>query len=168
MYMEGFMAFIWDESFMTGFTDIDDQHYHLVGLINAFGDFVTSEEKSEEVIKIVFNELYEYTSYHFKEEETLMELEGIDPYFLELHIKIHKEFLSKVKEMHEKVSIDEPTTLQHLYEFLVHWLTHHILGIDKNTTAQITAIKNGCDAEDAFLLVRKEVNKNLKHYQLAI
>ncbi|WP_435237463.1 bacteriohemerythrin [Psychromonas sp. PT13] len=162
------MAFIWDESFVTGYVDIDDQHYHLINLINAFGDFVKSGEHSEAVIKIVFDELYEYTSYHFKEEETVMELQGIAPYFLELHINIHKEFLSKVKQMHENVSIDEPATLQNLYDFLVHWLTNHILGIDKNTTAQINAIKNGCDAEDAFLVVRKEINKHLKHSQLSI
>lgn len=162
------MAFIWDESFVTGYADIDDQHYHLVSLIDAFGDFVKRGEHSKSVMKIVFDELYEYTSYHFREEEIAMELEGIAPYFLELHVKIHKEFLLEVKNMHDKVSTNEPNALQDLYEFLVHWLTYHILGIDKNTTAQITAIKNGCDAEDAFLVVRKEVNENLKHYQLSI
>ena len=160
--------FPWTDKFLTGQKEVDEQHFYLVGLINKFIELITENKVSLHEVHEVYKALESYSIYHFKEEETLMELEGIDPSFLELHIKIHKEFLSKVKEMHEKVSIDESRTLQNLYEFLVHWLTHHILGIDKNTTAQITAIKNGCDAEDAFLVVRKEVNKILKHYQLAI
>jgi len=162
------MAFIWDDSFLTGYNDIDDQHYHLVGLINAFGDFVEKGESSEELVEIIFKELHDYTSYHFREEEELMESEGIAPYFLDLHFKTHQDFLLKIIEMKKNARIDEPATLQRLYEFLVHWLTNHILGLDKTTTKQITAIKNGCDVEDAYQMVHKEINENLKNYQLSI
>ena len=151
-------AFIWNNSFVTGLDDVDEQHFYLVGLINKFAEQLVQNQMSEEKIEDVFQELYDYTVYHFQEEERLMKKAGIAAQFLSVHIKVHQDFLQKIKEMHKQVSIKDPATLTHLLDFLIHWLAYHILGMDQNTARQLAAIKAGASAEDAFQVASLEID----------
>jgi hemerythrin-like metal-binding protein len=87
-------SFCWDTYFETGFSEVDQQHRHLVELINEFGKLLAQNEVRREDITHVFQELQEYSIYHFKEEETLMKKAGIDAHFLSSHIKVHQDFIS--------------------------------------------------------------------------
>ena len=151
-------AFIWDSSFVTGFDDVDAQHLYLVELINKLGKLLVRNEQSEKAIESIFQELYDYTLYHFQEEETLMKNAGIDSRFLSTHIKVHQDFLFKVTEMHEQLVVEYPATLAHLLDFLIHWLAYHILGMDQNMARQLAAIKSGCSTEQAFQVASTEVD----------
>ena len=64
--------FNWNRSFLTGIADVDDQHFYLVGLINKFGDLLVKNKLTKENLETVFQELYDYTVYHFTEEEGIM------------------------------------------------------------------------------------------------
>ena len=37
-------SFHWNKSFETGFSEVDQQHHHLVELINKFGEMLTNNE----------------------------------------------------------------------------------------------------------------------------
>ena len=151
-------SFIWDSSFLTGIDDVDDQHFYLVGLINKLGDLLVHNEVSEEKVGKIFQDLYHYTHYHFKEEELLMKNAGIHPLSLSEHIDVHKEFLSKVSAIHDEILVTNPASLKVLLDFLINWLVYHILGMDKSMAAQLKAIEDGCTAEEAFEMANSEVH----------
>ena len=151
-------AFIWDSSFATGLDNVDAQHFHMVEIINEFGKQLVMNELSEKEIEAVFQELYDYTLYHFQEEEMLMKTARIDSQFLSRHIKVHQDFLLKITTMHDQASVDDPATLRHLLDFLIHWLAYHILGMDQIMARQLAAIKEGESPEQAFQVASSEVD----------
>jgi diguanylate cyclase (GGDEF)-like protein/hemerythrin-like metal-binding protein len=151
-------SFRWDTYFVTGVKEVDEQHLYLVGLINQFGHLLAKNKLSLEDIESVYQELQDYTVYHFQEEEKIMETAGIDPRFYGQHIKVHADFLLKITEMHSEISVENPAGSIHLLEFLTHWLVYHILGMDQNMARQLTAIQNGSSAAQAFEAESTEVD----------
>lgn len=151
-------SFLWDASFATGLTDVDQQHFHLVALINKFAKLLAHNELSFSDLKSVYQELDEYTHYHFQEEENLMKKVGIDPVFYSQHIAAHAFFLQKITATHGEISAENPEAALNLLDFLAHWLIYHILGTDKNMARQIAAIESGSSAKDAFQAENIQVN----------
>lgn len=151
-------SFCWDTYFETGFAKVDQQHRHLVGLINEFGKLLAQNELRREDISHVFQELQEYSIYHFNEEETLMAKARIDARFLSEHIKVHQDFLLTVTEMHDQLAVGNSSTAKRLLNFLNNWLVNHILSMDQNMARQLTAIKNGSSAAQAFEAERTEID----------
>lgn len=151
-------SFCWDTYFETGFADVDQQHQHLVGLINEFGKLLAKNELRTEDITDVFQALQAYSIYHFNEEEALMEKAGIDACFLSLHIKVHRDFLLTVTEMYDLLTLGNASTSKRLLNFLNNWLVNHILGMDQNMARQLTAIKNGSTAAQALEAERIEID----------
>lgn len=151
-------SFRWDTYFATGIAEVDKQHFYLVALINKFARLLTENELHFDDIEPVFQELTEYTVYHFQEEEKIMADAHIDARSYTQHIIAHTDFLSKVTEMHAGISAENITAAKHLLDFLTHWLVYHILGMDQNMAKQIEAIKKGSTAEQAYLSEHKEVD----------
>ena len=149
-------SFRWDKNFETGLLEVDQQHYYLVDLINQLGDQLAANNLDEENIERLFKELFEYSVYHFQEEEELMSEVGIDQRHLEFHVEEHHHFLQEVKMLHSNISSMNPDEVKHLLDFLIHWLAYHILGCDQNMSRQILAIQAGASAEDAY---KKEEHK---------
>ena len=59
-------AFVWDQNFVTGVEDIDDQHHALVDLFNELSQtFCSTDRNREEVLAGTFARLVAYTEYHF-------------------------------------------------------------------------------------------------------
>jgi len=151
-------SFRWDTYFATGIAEVDKQHFYLVGLINKFARLLTENELHFDDIERVFQELTEYTVYHFQAEEKMMEDAHIDSRAYAGHIKAHTDFLSKVTEMHAGISAENITAAKHLLDFLTHWLVYHILGMDQNMAKQLDSIKKGSTAEQAYLSEHREVD----------
>ncbi len=144
-------SFHWDNHFITGLNEVDEQHHHLVDIINKFGDLVTQNKVNADDIEMIFKELVEYTQYHFDEEEALMAKLCIDQRHKNKHIEIHKKFVVDVVSMHSEISSGHAsTTPKDLLDFLVNWLAFHILVTDKNMANQINAIQAGVGATEAY------------------
>lgn len=143
-------SFQWDDTFITGQKEVDEQHFYLVKLINQFGKLITENKVSFTQVNAVYEQLESYAIYHFQQEEKLMRDAGIDADFLALHINVHQGFLDKVVMMHEQFSESNLSASKHLLDFLTHWLVFHILGMDKNMGRQIDKIKSGMPAQQAF------------------
>ncbi|WP_415226918.1 GGDEF domain-containing protein [Psychromonas sp.] len=151
-------SFRWDTYFVTGIENVDKQHFYLVGLINKFADLLAQNELQFDDIESVFQELKEYTVYHFRAEEKMMEDVGIDPRFYNQHITAHLDFLFEVTYMHDQMSAKNITLARQLLDFLIHWLVYHILGMDQNMARQVEAIKKGCTADQAYQAERTEID----------
>lgn len=144
-------SFQWNEGFLTGIVDVDDQHHHLVDVINKFGDLISQGKGvSGDAVDMVFKELTDYTHLHFTEEEAFMEASGLDPRHLAPHKEAHRQFISDVVKLHESVSIESQESCEKMMKFLTHWLAYHILGTDKAMSRQINSIKKGLTPAQAF------------------
>lgn len=143
-------SFHWDENFVTGLSDVDQQHQHLVGIINQFGYLLSENKVAFNDIEEVFRKLADYARYHFQEEEALMVEVGIDRRHLSQHVEGHRSFLNEIRAMHSGVSPDDVDPARSLLDFLTHWLAYHILGSDQNMARQIAAIRSGIDSARAY------------------
>ena len=143
-------TFIWTQDFETGLSVVDEQHHHLVDLINDFSDSLMNGTGSEQQTLTLFEELKDYTYYHFIEEEALMDSSGIDPESRAYHQQMHVDFISKLALMERHFDLASVEDCRVVLEFLCQWLGHHILGEDQSMARQITAILQGSTPEEAL------------------
>jgi diguanylate cyclase (GGDEF)-like protein/hemerythrin-like metal-binding protein len=144
-------SFHWDNRFVTGLPSVDEQHHHLVDVINRFGELVTLREAANGAeFEQIFNELTAYAAYHFRDEEQLMRKAGLDPRHMAAHVDEHVKFVEEVGRMHADVARDNFDSAQALLKFLTYWLAYHILGSDQVMARQIADIGRGMTAAAAF------------------
>lgn len=145
--------FKWDNDFMTGHEDIDEQHTKLVDIINTLLQVSLDNKALDmEVIADLRQELEEYVVYHFQAEEVLMRESKVDSNFYEEHIRLHKAFVEKVKASFEdETSYNTAGKLGNVAEFLIRWLAYHVLNTDKSLARQLKAINEfGTSPEEAY------------------
>ena len=66
-------TFVWDQNFVTGLPEVDEQHHALVDLFNELSrSLFLSDASREVVLNDTFDRLVAYTQYHFRDEEALM------------------------------------------------------------------------------------------------
>lgn len=143
-------SFQWDSCYETGIDEVDEQHQFLVDIINRYGVLVAENTISMEDIRTILFELYQYSEFHFREEEALMRKSGIYSAHLDKHIKIHRAFMTEIISMQSFVSEENKRASELLLNFLIHWLAYHILGIDKNMSRQLAKIERGIDPRVAY------------------
>ncbi|MBS1198811.1 MAG: hypothetical protein H6R18_2596 [Proteobacteria bacterium] len=145
-------SFHWDQSFVTGLPEVDKQHHRLVELINRFGDLVTAGKSLNlEDLETVLEELKNYTVYHFREEESLMNRIGVDTRHVSRHLDIHCHFLQEITRLRSGITPENQESAASLLDYLSKWLAYHILGTDQNLARQIAAIEAGKTPADAYL-----------------
>ena len=145
-------AFRWTPNFVTGLSEVDDQHRGLVNVINRFGELVMRQQTAAaDELEAVFGELTRYAQYHFFEEESLMLGKHLDMRHITLHQQAHRSFLDEVTLLHGGISASNRDAAKSLLQFLTHWLAYHILGCDQFMAKQIASIGAGRSAEDAYL-----------------
>lgn len=115
----------WNTSLLVEIEIIDEQHRRLVYFINHLYSSI-KEGKGKEAVEFILEQLVDYTKYHFKEEEKLMEMTLYPD--LESHRAQHLFFVEKVIQFQKRyphfMSIE-------LFQFLKDWLITHIMQVDK-------------------------------------
>jgi len=123
------MAFIvWDELYATGIASIDEQHKHLVSLLNRMFEALM-QQKGKEELSYVIGEMQKYAEYHFSTEETLMEKAGFSG--LEEHRVFHDAFSAKVEDFKAKYDLKDEALTAEVTIFLTNWLNEHLSIIDQ-------------------------------------
>jgi len=149
--------FPWDESFSTNIPHIDERHKKLVHIINTLcGLLAVESEKSE--IEAAFQELFEYTIYHFNTEEALWRkyFESDEEYVKhKLEHKSLKEQVRNLKFEQEFKSYHE--VVAEVLRFLVNWLTSHILGSDMRLAKIVLKMDAGIPLKEAKISSRTEM-----------
>lgn len=143
-------AFIWDQRFDTGIVSVDEQHKHIVDVVNQLGQMLESgDDPDGEALKTLFHDLAQYAHRHFSDEERLMVLHGVDQRHLQAHAMHHRQFVDQVVSLwNSRSSLKKPA--ETLHGFLASWLTVHILGEDQVMARQIAAVQAGQPAAEAF------------------
>ncbi|MEI8390448.1 MAG: hemerythrin family protein [bacterium] len=120
------MLIKFDDSLLTGITDIDIQHKYLFNAINSLEDI----DNHEEQLRFAICDIEEYASEHFKTEEQYM-AECKYPE-TEEHIKEHQEFSENYKALQsilDKHDVSDDFLIE-LKSFLANWIVKHYTEID--------------------------------------
>ena len=144
-------SFQWEPCFITGLDTVDEQHHHLVDVLNQFGDvLMQAQGSSAEQVEAVFEELASYAQLHFREEEALMARAGLEPRYISFHHQEHVQFLNDVTTLHNGLVRGLGEEGSTLHAFLTNWLAYHILGSDQMMAYLMSAKASGVDYEEAY------------------
>jgi hemerythrin len=120
--------FDWNDNFVTGTGDIDEQHRRLVTLIDEFYDALGKTEPDKGIGRLLRG-LLDYTQYHFSTEERYMRLYAYP--LREMHVAQHNAFVEKIQDIDRRFSNGELVLSFAITGYLREWLTKHILVVDK-------------------------------------
>ncbi len=147
--IEKFDIFPWNNNFETNVEIIDEQHKKLVEILNRLA-FHLIHSSSDIILDSVFNELVEYTNYHFKSEEKYWSRYLKDDVWYQNHEKMHHSFVGKIFDLKEKgANKSKYDAVQEIVSFLTHWLAFHILDSDKRMAYVVKQLKEGYSIEKA-------------------
>lgn len=113
----------WKSDMSVGIDSIDNQHKHLVDLINDLYRAM-SEGHSKDIMDSILMELVDYGKTHFKTEEDYFATYGYSD--AAAHIKEHEAFLTTVGDLVDKYKRGEYKVSMDTLHFLRDWITHHI------------------------------------------
>ncbi len=123
---------VWKDEYSVGVDSLDDDHKKLLNLINNFQTAV-HYQTGDSFEKEAFEELVDYTKYHFDREEKMMEQAGYAD--LDAHKKIHKAMIAKIDELMREYEKRGHEVLEDVAQFLKDWLVNHINGTDQEYSA---------------------------------
>ncbi len=144
----------WSNDFALGIDEIDAQHMALVGMINAL-DATTHEEYSPENMRKLLDELNAYVKDHFGFEERLMAGGGCSQDLVTRHCGEHAYFRSVLRDLTADFENGRTSITVTLIEYLVHWLLHHIVVVDRAMAQQLNASEPELKARVAAALMQE-------------
>ncbi len=119
--------FPWQQDYEIDIPEIDQQHRHLVGLINELSDAMIAQ-KGHKTAPQSLEKLADYIHLHFTTEEEVMR-RGNYPAF-DNHCQEHLEMTAAVLKFRKDYSDNHEVSPSELLGFLCAWLKNHILASD--------------------------------------
>jgi hemerythrin-like metal-binding protein len=155
--MTNIEIFPWNTNFETGIPIIDEQHKKLIDLLNLLISHI-AYQSDVPTLNLIFDELKEYTQYHFSTEEKIWQDYFYDDAWVEWHKHAHADFISEVIKIKEEShqSLDE--TIEEIVKFLTHWLAFHILDSDKRMAKVVLALPSGISLTQAKIHADQEMS----------
>ena len=90
----------WSSCFVTGIDSIDSQHRMLVDLTNAVAPHLAAAgDEPARNVRPLLDHLADYAATHFRHEEALMQIGGIDATYVARHRQAHAEFVQDISQM---------------------------------------------------------------------
>ena len=118
----------WNAGLVLGVASMDKEHQDLVAAMNRVHDLAT-QKADKRTVDVALLHLVQLTKKHFADEEQHMERIGFEG--RRIHARIHEDLLEKVGTHYAAFQAGDGTVPQAFFDFLVHWLRAHILGIDR-------------------------------------
>ena len=122
------MYFKWDDKYSVGVKLFDEQHKKLFTLMSNLRESMQGED-TKKVVGEVLDELIDYATTHFSDEEREMLEHGYPEY--EVQREQHQDFLNQVNEFKTSYAAGKTMMTTEVMGFLVNWLTNHIAQTDK-------------------------------------
>ena len=131
------MNFIrWSEQYSVNIKTIDDQHKYLIKIINKMHEVILGGNNQRK-IELIIEKLFEYTNYHFKTEEKLLEIYCYPNW--QIHRKEHDELLKQLLKLKIRLIKGKTTVPLEIFALLNNWLVNHILESDKKYSAYLNS-----------------------------
>jgi hemerythrin len=127
------MAIVWRAEMSIDGGVIDDDHKCLIGLVNDV-DLIASGPTMQLELSLVLAKLDAYARHHFEREERLQIATGFT--FAQAHNKRHRSLMRELDTMRAKPAENWGSRRMDefrldLSDFLYHWLSDHILKVDR-------------------------------------
>jgi hemerythrin-like metal-binding protein len=122
-----------------GFKPIDDDHKHLFAMISKFNLAIVHEQKREAIVSIL-DELVDYTVWHFRHEDRLMQKHNYPEH--KQHKEIHNTLVEQVAKIQNDVKNSDVDVSKELLVFLMDWLNEHINKTDKKLADFLSSLEN--------------------------
>lgn len=146
-------ALRWSAQLESGLAEVDDQHRHLIGLVNALGQARTHGAAPDQLLAVI-GELREYTHRHFQAEADLMQAWPVNTANRTAHLRAHRGFIEHLEKASQLIACGTSGAIvDHLLAFLVKWLVHHISGVDARMAKEILGLRSatlGIDAAESI------------------
>lgn len=123
---------VWKSEYNIGNLQIDNEHQKLFSLAKKALNIadISDENKIKAKLKEVIEELFEYVSSHFSNEQRFMK--NIKYPELQSHIQLHKKMIDMLKELISKLNTLEIKEIEDkLCEFIEEYFVRHIIMEDK-------------------------------------
>jgi hemerythrin len=120
--------FVWDQKYAVGVREIDQQHQHLIQMINDLQQALVAE-RGQQALGQTVSRMLDYAAYHFSTEEELLSSTGYPLY--DSHRQEHEGFATKARELRQRVDGGRFVLTLEVINFLRDWLSQHILVNDK-------------------------------------
>jgi CRP/FNR family transcriptional regulator len=130
----------WDPMYRIGIEVIDEQHQRLFDISHRVYAACRGQARPARLCRL-FDELLEYTRYHFAEEERLMERIGYPA--LAQHRANHEELVELVHHHRRQLAEDGPGAARRALAFVRAWLCAHVLDADKDIGVYLTGRRAG-------------------------
>jgi len=118
----------WEERMNTGIEIVDTQHKELVRQINCLATFL-DEGWSKSHVSRCIQDFFNYTEFHFKTEESLMDYSTYPDYFNQ--VREHLECSLNALEYHRKFLEEKDFDLREFFDYIVRWFLEHSMGLDQ-------------------------------------
>jgi methyl-accepting chemotaxis protein/hemerythrin len=118
----------WTKEIEIGIPEIDTQHKKLIDLINKLYDSMKANQGVENLLHL-YDELVEYTIYHFDFEEDFISKKGYT--HVPNHRQLHENLKADVAAQREKFANGESVIGFNLLSFLEDWIRTHIMIQDR-------------------------------------
>ena len=122
------MRIQWDPIFSVHVKIIDEQHKKFIETINRLDVAITAKREKDE-LGAVFDELIDYTKFHFGTEEHYFE--EFEYEFAQEHKAAHAGFVADIMRIRQEYADDERKLSTELGEYLFDWLQNHVILADK-------------------------------------
>ena len=130
----------WKDEYCVGVEKIDQQHQHLFELVNKLIQRPVLDDDTK-LVSSILHEMFNYARVHFSTEETFMLTNDYHEYYQ--HKSQHEYFVKTATEMGKSFMNNKSVTADEITEFLVIWLTNHILKTDMKFKPFFAAITAG-------------------------
>ncbi|MFH1216754.1 MAG: bacteriohemerythrin [Pseudomonadota bacterium] len=137
----------WKSEYNVNSRYIDQQHQHLLAIVNDFNEAITAG-KGKQAAYPILNRLVQYAEEHFRDEEKLMRMARYPQNELNSHINDHEKLTEEIFQHTENWSNYGEEALPRIGEFLKKWLMDHILTADKKYSKYVVNI------DDKYLSVK--------------
>ncbi len=126
--------FEWNPQLSVENPSIDEDHKHLIQLVNEFG-VVAAQDQEIDRLEQILQTLLVYTQEHFQKEEELMAAIGYHK--IKPHQEQHRKLLARVEDLHNEFHGGKRRIASETAELLRFWLTSHIMLSDKELAEAI-------------------------------
>ncbi len=120
-----------DEILSVYIRGLDNQHKYLVNTLNSLYHATIAGE-SASVASSILKRLVDYTKFHFRSEEILMEKYGYPQEKYLRHVKEHRAFVDATVRFRERYERGEANLTVDVFKFLATWIKNHVAGTDRD------------------------------------
>lgn len=120
-----------DEKLSVYVRGLDHQHMYLVNTLNSLYRSTVIGE-SEKVLNTILKRLVDYTKFHFRSEEILMDKYNYPQDKFLRHQREHNAFVKTVTRFKEKYDAGEADLTLDVFKFLATWIINHVAGTDRD------------------------------------